>query len=487
MSLQIVRKARLEPMTPVAEGGFGKVFRLDKFRLPGDPTPLAYKEFTKEKDVQAKSAAAVTSFRDGLSPEDRDELDLYSTWPRALVEEKPGRICGLLMPLIPQEFFCQQTDPDSGKLTSKPREMGWLIATDEQRAAAHVDLAPVDTMDRLILLAQLIYAIGRLHKHGWVFGDLSFKNAAFALNPPRLKLLDCDGAAALTDQGRNQASTPFWEPPECQAGQHVLQDTVTDVYKLGLAILRCVTPGKGAATSKSPDRIRGVLDAHAVALVTKAVSGDRSRRPTAKDLYTYFYEVVRSRITVPEIKMARLTKPFILRGGEARIEWHIENGTSVTISVGSNQPVRVDLAAHPDGYAFRPEGPGPVSIEAVNQFGAVTAALGELEVYDLPPFNIDFGFMPRPQVPGVEAFTLAPLAEVLESAPRVSVPEIPAVPSLHSLELVDSLTPDRSVAVPWPLIDETVIDTSNSIRDAILAEGNKFVSELQEIKVGGGK
>jgi serine/threonine protein kinase len=487
MSPPVVRKARLGRMTLVATGGFGKVFKLEKFRLQADPTPLAYKEFAIDKDAQATSAEAATSFRHDLSPEDRDELDRYSTWPRALVEESPGRICGLLMPLIPEDFFCQQTDPDSGNLTSRPREMGWLIATPEQRAAAHVNLAPVDTTDRLILLAQLIYAIGRLHKHGWVFGDLSFKNAAFALDPPRLKLLDCDGAAALTDQSRNQASTPFWEPPECQSGQQAQQDRVTDVYKLGLAILRCVVPGKGAATSKSPGRIRPPLDAQAVALVARAISGDRRLRPTAKDLYTYFYELVRSRIIVPEIKAARLTKPFILRGGEARIEWHIENGTTATISVGSNRPVPVDLAAHPDGYGFRPEGPGPVSIEVANQFSMVVAALGDLELYDLPAFNVDFGSMSAPQVPAVEAFTLAPLAEILDTAPRVSIPEIPPVPSLHSLELVESLTPDRPASVPWPLIDEAVIGASNSIRDAILAEGNKFVSELREIKVGGGK
>ena len=31
----------------------------------------------------------------------------------------------------------------------------------------------------------------------WVYGDLSFKNAAFAIRPPRMILLDCDGAADL--------------------------------------------------------------------------------------------------------------------------------------------------------------------------------------------------------------------------------------------------------------------------------------------------
>ena len=49
-----------------------------------------------------------------------------------------------------------------------------------------------------MLLAQLVYDVARLHKQGWVYGDLSFKNAAFAISPPRMILLDCDGAADLT-------------------------------------------------------------------------------------------------------------------------------------------------------------------------------------------------------------------------------------------------------------------------------------------------
>ena len=40
-----------------------------------------------------------------------------------------------------------------------------------------------------------------------------------------------------------------------------MQDKATDVYKLGLAILRCLNPGKGAATMRDPSRVAGKLDA----------------------------------------------------------------------------------------------------------------------------------------------------------------------------------------------------------------------------------
>ena len=120
--------------------------------------------------------------------------------------------------------------------------MQWLVATPAQRAANGVDL--VDTK-RLVMLAQLVYVVGRLHKRGWVFGDLSFTNAVFAVNPPRMMLIDCDGAAASRPPPRSGAHARLWYRPSARRGFDE-QDTMTDAYKLGLAILRCLSPGTGA-------------------------------------------------------------------------------------------------------------------------------------------------------------------------------------------------------------------------------------------------
>src|SRR5580692_1418548 len=54
----IISKADVGQLTLIAEGGYGKVHRADEFRLPDDATRLAYKEFTKNYDDQAASAAA---------------------------------------------------------------------------------------------------------------------------------------------------------------------------------------------------------------------------------------------------------------------------------------------------------------------------------------------------------------------------------------------------------------------------------------------
>ena len=109
------------------------------------------------------------------------------------------------MPLIPPDFFCPMEDPDTGQIEDMPREMIWLAASAEQRAAVQLTLPDVAMLERLILLGQLIWAIGRLHKLGWVFGDISLRNVVFALHPPRVLLIDCDGAAPLSDLARQRA------------------------------------------------------------------------------------------------------------------------------------------------------------------------------------------------------------------------------------------------------------------------------------------
>ena len=293
-SLVTVSRENLGQLKFLSEGGLGAVYNAQVV-LPGDTTPLAYKEFTSDNAAQAQSAQAVTAFRIGLPPAERAELDACGVWPRALVTDPSGTTCGLLMPLLPPEFFHRVSDPESGRMILRPREMSWLIATPKAIEAAQVDMPPISYTDRLTMLTQLAHSIDFLHRHGWVYGDLSFKNAVFALNPPRMMLLDCDQAAALDNPARRQPSTPFWEPPECsiQAGeQQMLQDTATDTYKLGLAILRCLTPGPGASSARSMDRLAGSADAGLTDLIARVLSEDRSARPTAGNLHAYLSRMI---------------------------------------------------------------------------------------------------------------------------------------------------------------------------------------------------
>lgn len=437
-----VRKADLGALTALYESEPGRVFRAEEFFLPGDPVPLAYLEFSGEHAEKARAVRAAVGFRDQLSPHGREELDEYTAWPRAVVEDESGVPCGFLMSALPGEYLCQRADPDSGQLVWRPREMSWLITTRGQRAAAQLDLQPVDQTDRLVLLGRLIYVIGLLHRHGWVFGDLSLESAAFALDPPRLVLLNCDGAASQDDLGRKQVSAPFWDPPECRyPGGRTLLDAATDSYKLGLAILRCLTPGRGAGTARSAARLTGLVDAEGISLVARALSPDPAQRPSAREMYGYVRQAVSARTALPTVAYARLAAPYVPSGSDARIDWQFQDAVGLTISVGGRLAREVDVAANPAGCAFRPGESGRVVVTARNRYGSVSMDLGHVTVYTLPPLLVNLPHLPAVQMPDIGAFNLEPVSALLESASRIGQ-RLSESLSPNAFDLMDSLLSD---------------------------------------------
>ena len=87
--------------------GSARSYRVGGYHLPGDPADLAYKEFTSDEAKQAKAAEAAVAFRAGAWRGRPGGSGLHAAWPRALVEEPRGTVTGLLMPLIPDDFFCR--------------------------------------------------------------------------------------------------------------------------------------------------------------------------------------------------------------------------------------------------------------------------------------------------------------------------------------------------------------------------------------------
>src|SRR5262249_48421808 len=85
-------KTKLGDLKPLSEGGFGKVYRVESYHLPGDPADLAYKEFTTDVAAQAQSAETAVDFRERMSPQAQADLDRYTAWPRALVTGMAGKV-----------------------------------------------------------------------------------------------------------------------------------------------------------------------------------------------------------------------------------------------------------------------------------------------------------------------------------------------------------------------------------------------------------
>jgi serine/threonine protein kinase len=478
-----VKESELEPLTQIAEGGFGVVFRVGNYLLPGDPTPLAYKRFKQDHAAaEAINAAAAVEFRATRNADEIAVLDTYTTWPRALVVDEDDNVCGLLMPVLEDRFFCSLIDYQTGQPGRKPRDMSWLIARQSTRDAAEIELDDIDDGMRLFLLAQLVFTLGWLHKQGWVFGDLSFKNVVFDSKSPQIMLIDCDSAADVKNKSRKQYSTPNWEPPESRIKpkedqQILLLDYMTDVYKLGLAILRCLTPGNGASNTRDISRLRRhQLDDGSRALLHRALSNDPNHRPKAKELYSALRLMANQMVAAPEIITAQLTTPFRIRGQDVHIEWELKRADHVTVTIGTKSLGSVKYKDTQSGHAFWTDQSGPVTIEAGNNYGTATMYLGNLTLYELPQFNVDLSHLPRPELPYVEATPVRPLATILQGDPAatVSYPKVPEVGPPQLFDFTDSLNPEISVPAPGPQIDKALIDASNAITRLIAFDGESI-------------
>ncbi len=278
-----INRAELRIGKKLGEGSQGSVYRVDN---PHEDLPfrsLIYKEFAKGTKVSGAALDVLASLRDGLTDEQRGALDAFTVWPIATVVTT-GHITGYLMQEIPPPFL--QTIATSSGDDVIPREVQHLFVADAitQR---NLGESP-NQVERLALCREAAFALGFLHGRNVVFGDFSYKNAVYTLRPrPSIMLLDCD-AVRVQGQGSAvaQLNSPGWTAPERSP-----QTKETDRYKLGLFILRCVSPETNAQT-RDPEKARGMLDVAGLALLRRALSDSPSDRPSGKVWVEYFDAVI---------------------------------------------------------------------------------------------------------------------------------------------------------------------------------------------------
>jgi hypothetical protein len=477
----MIRKQDLGRLERIAEGAVGVVYKLLDFTLPGQPT-LAYKElkpadsqFTPDKRQQALDAMQRSvHFRERLSPANRADLDEVSTWPIGMVEDR-GDPCGLVMPLLPAEFFLT-ANPPGGSPHELVFELSWLCAKDSQTQTVGIDRSAVsDPLVRIALLARLVYAVGRLHKHGAVYGDLSLKNAALAVNPLRVKLLDCDAVAALSDRNRVQMHSPFFQPPEHQTDKNRLQDHRTDVFKLALCIIRGLQQGPGVTQAKDPNALATMLDAPAVDLLVRAVGADPAARPTAKELFDCLDQNLQAKAAPPLLRSARLNRQVVPRGSDVEVIWEATGAKAILIQ-GPNGFTHTlpDPGTTPASWQFKPTNSGEITVEVRNGHGSARAVAREVMLFTLPPFEqLDLtGKLPVPEFarpPDVEVPTLRhDFPPIPTTGAADHRPPAIAVPSLAPV--TDLLAAVQDVVEPIAGLAEhhsLMFDAAEAVRRAV--------------------
>jgi hypothetical protein len=411
---------------PLATGAVGAIYRVVN-PVPGLPWPLAYKQVLPEATPSKQQALAqmrkVVAMRDIMSDDELAELDEVTVWPRAMVQAG-GKDVGVLMSFISDDFFIR-SHPSGGQPGRKVFELQFLCASDNYLQKQGIDRSSADhDLVRLALVARLAYAVEVVHRRPRVYGDLHLMNVAVATTEtarsgrrkpkPQALLMDCDGVADLSDPRRQQLHGLGFLPPELKGNPKGPQDQQTDVYKLGLCVIRGLARGRGATQCNDPTKtIPGLLDAEGVDLLHRAVGTDRSRRPTAAELKEYLVARVARLapgLPVPQLVSAELSRNVALRGSDTVVRWKHRNGHRVRIhGVNGFEVDNIDPDAHPHGYAVQPPTAGPIYVEVRDEQGMTDELFaGHLDYYELPAFEVGSqlrGLMPRlalPDLPEVE-------------------------------------------------------------------------------------
>ncbi len=243
------------------------------------PEKVVYKEFFAQTRVSGPSLEGLCGFRSGLDGNERKVIDSMTVWPCVVVDDGSGRASGFLMRRLDDRFF-QRIETTEG--TERiPREIQQLF---QAEAIGRKNLGETaNRVERLALGREVAFILGFLHKRDFVFGDLSYKNAVFCIRPrPSVVLLDCDAVRKLGEAPAvPQLHSPGWKPPEGGA-----QSKATDRYKLGLFVLRCMTPGVNAQ-NRDPSKAAGELDSEGMSLLRRSLGEDPELRTTGREWVAY--------------------------------------------------------------------------------------------------------------------------------------------------------------------------------------------------------
>ena len=94
-------------------------------------------------------------------------------------------------------------------------------------------------VERLQILLRIGQFLEVLHSHDLIYGDISWRNMLFALDPTEVAILDMDGVHRISAEvlaGKDGAHTPDWEDPKSPDGAALGFDQ--DRYRYGLLAYR---------------------------------------------------------------------------------------------------------------------------------------------------------------------------------------------------------------------------------------------------------
>jgi len=297
---EAITSAQLGKLGPLlGAGGQARVYQAPALRLPNAGGPLVFKEY-KAGHQPPHGLRKLVAVRNSLADASRRRLDPLAASPLRVVEDS-GQVRGVVLSLIPASYFQERVLPGTGTRDQAPREIqNLLIPVTRARLVG----MPTPTVEqRLGICRDFAAALHFVHRQNLVVGDVNAKNALFRLTGrPSVMLVDCD---AIRIKGNMavvaQLNAPDWDPPERVLTQQ------TDRYKFGLFVLRCLSTGEQASTTREPGRADAALDPDGRRLMRAALSDIPGKRPTAQDWGNYFQARLTGQRTVAAV--AQPTQP----------------------------------------------------------------------------------------------------------------------------------------------------------------------------------
>lgn len=254
---------------PLGEGGQGVVRRV------GGTERLVYKEYLRNAGVPfAPALEELVEFGQKLPDSGRQALLQQSAWPLARVVHG-GAVTGFLMREIPAEF----TATIGGK--PRPIELQYLLYKPNHTwSSLHLP----DGTGRVQIVVAAVGLVDLLHSHGFVLGDISFRNLLWSQSwPYRIFMLDCDGVRRHGGEPvLPQAQTPEWEDPHLP---RTGLDLDTDRYKVALLVGRVLSRHAYVRPGQKLQLLEGI-DQHIADAVTRlfeSAARPHGFRPTAQE------------------------------------------------------------------------------------------------------------------------------------------------------------------------------------------------------------
>ena len=193
----------------ISAGGVGEVFR-----DPQHPTRCIKRFFKPLLGEQAAQLAHLINVGVWARPSEKHILESRFSWP-LVGHGSADRIEGFSMTYAPDDAqFLLLVGGKQRKVLLQSKFL--LDARYWTNNRALTSTRPnVDEQDRVLIAAEFLDAVGALHRHDLVYGDVSGNNVCIRLGEyPSVFVLDADSIVSPELRSRNLVRTPDWEISE---------------------------------------------------------------------------------------------------------------------------------------------------------------------------------------------------------------------------------------------------------------------------------